>query len=127
MKILVIPDTQVRDGVNLDHLEACGRYIIDKKPDVIVHIGDHFDMPSVSYYNKKIEVEGQRIVKDIDSGKEGMARLMKPLMEYNAKKKKQKKRPYTLAIKAMTIGEGLSCCMMLRMVIVVLVSLTWII
>jgi len=94
MKILIIPDTQVREGVNLDHLEACGHYIVEKKPDVIVHIGDHWDMPSVSSYSKKLEVEGQRIIKDIQSGIEGMQRLMKPVEAYNAKRKRDKKKLY---------------------------------
>lgn len=94
MKILVIPDTQVREGVDLDHLEACGRYIVDKKPDVIVHIGDHWDMPSVSSYNTKLGVEGQRIVKDIQSGNEGMARLLRPIKQYNGKRRNDKKKLY---------------------------------
>lgn len=43
---LVIPDVQAKDGVPLDHLEWIGRYIADKRPDVIVCIGDFADMPS---------------------------------------------------------------------------------
>ena len=34
---LIIPDTQVKPGVNTSHLEWCGKYIVDSKPDVIVH------------------------------------------------------------------------------------------
>jgi hypothetical protein len=94
MKILVIPDTQVRSDVDLEHLEACGNYIVDKKPDVIVHIGDHWDMPSVSSYSKKIEVEGKRIMHDIESGIDGMERLLKPIWEHNEKRKEQKKKQY---------------------------------
>lgn len=94
MKILVIPDTQVRDGVDLDHLEACGHYIVDKKPDVIVHIGDHFDMPAISTYSKKLEAEGRRIVKDIQSGLIGMERLMAPVLAEQEKCRRWKTKIY---------------------------------
>mgnify|MGYP003653980451 CR=1 FL=1 len=48
LKILVIPDTQVKFGDPMEHLTACGNYIVEKKPDVIVHIGDHWDMKALS-------------------------------------------------------------------------------
>ena len=47
-KHLVIPDTQVKPNQPIDHLRWAGLYAVDKKPDVIVHLGDHFDMPSRS-------------------------------------------------------------------------------
>lgn len=94
MKILVIPDTQVKDGVPLEHLTALGNYIVEKKPDVIVHIGDHFDMESISTYAKAKELEGRRIVKDLKSGYKGMHALLAPLAQYNAKRRKWKERQY---------------------------------
>ena len=33
---MIVPDTQVREGVPLDHLRAAGNYIVDKKPDTII-------------------------------------------------------------------------------------------
>ena len=47
MNILLIPDTQVKPGVPLDHLHALSRFIVHRRPDAIVHIGDHWDMPSL--------------------------------------------------------------------------------
>ena len=46
-KHLVIPDCQVKSDVPLENLEWIGRYIVDKKPDVIINIGDFADMPSL--------------------------------------------------------------------------------
>ena len=94
MKILVIPDTQVKDGVPLKHLRALGNYIVEKKPDVIVHIGDHWDMESISTYAKPKEMEGRRILADIQSGHRGMKELMSPIIEYNANRRRNKKRRY---------------------------------
>ena len=61
----MIPDTQVKPGVNTDHLEWAGHYAVKMKPDVIVHIGDHWDMPSLSSYDKKgsRQMEGKRYVR----------------------------------------------------------------
>jgi hypothetical protein len=38
LKHLVIPDTQCKPGVPLDHLDWANGYIRDKKPDVIINL-----------------------------------------------------------------------------------------
>ena len=48
---IIIHDTQCKPGVSLDHLSWVGEHIAHRKPDVIVHIGDHWDMPSLSTYD----------------------------------------------------------------------------
>lgn len=84
-KHLIIPDTQCRPGDDFAYLEWVGRYILDKRPDVVVHLGDHWDMPSLSSYDRgKLKFEGRKYKADIDAGNEGMARLLKPIKEYNA-------------------------------------------
>jgi predicted phosphodiesterase len=88
MKILVIGDTQVKPGISLDYLEFIGKYIVDKEPDMVVHLGDHWDMPSLSSYDVgKKSFEGRRYVDDIKAGNEGMERLLQPL---KAKQEKQR-------------------------------------
>lgn len=79
---VVIPDCQVRPGVPTSHLEAAGNYIADKRPDVIVHLGDHWDMPSLSSYEKKgsMYFEGKRYASDVQAGNEAMERLVKPIV-----------------------------------------------
>lgn len=76
----VMPDTQVKPGVPLDHLEYAGRWCAEKKPDVIIHIGDHADMPSLSSYDVgKKSYEGRRYKDDIEAAKEGMRRFLAPI------------------------------------------------
>lgn len=84
-KHLVIPDTQVKPGVPVEHLEWAGRYAAEKKPDVIVHLGDHWDMPSLSSYDKNTRAaEGRRYSEDIQAGNDAMDLFMAPLYrEYN--------------------------------------------
>ena len=70
MNILLIPDTQVKPGVPLDHLHALSKFIVHRRPDVIVHIGDHWDMASLSSYDfGKKAMEGRRVHEDIEAGK----------------------------------------------------------
>ena len=81
---LVIPDCQVKSGVPTQHLGWIGNYIVEKKPDVVVCIGDFADMPSLSSYDKgKLAAEGRRYVKDIAAVHKGMDTLLKPLQDYN--------------------------------------------
>ena len=92
---MMIPDAQVKKGVPLNHLRALGNYIVDKKPDVLVNIGDFADMPSLSSYDKpgSKKTEGARYKDDIAATHEAMDELMGPIFEYN--KGKRKKNRYT--------------------------------
>lgn len=79
---LMIPDTQCKPSIDMSYLDWLGQYIVDKKPEVIVHIGDHADMESLSSYDKgQRSAEGKRVHKDIESAIEGMNRLLKPLYD----------------------------------------------
>ena len=91
---LIIPDTQVKPGVPLDHLDWIGQAIVDYMPDVVVHIGDHFDFPSLSSYEEpgSIALEGARIQADIDSGNEAFARLCAPMEKEQRRNKKWRPR-----------------------------------
>ena len=80
MKHMIIPDTQVKPGSSLKHLEWAGRYAVEKKPDVIVHIGDHWDMPSLSSWDVgKKSFEGRRYVADVEAGINGMRAFLDPI------------------------------------------------
>lgn len=71
---LVIPDTQVKSGVPLDHIHALAAMIVEHQPDVIIHLGDHWDMPSLSAYDGKgsKSMEGRRYRADIAAGNRAM-------------------------------------------------------
>jgi len=74
--ILVIADTQAKPTESLEYMLWIGKYIADTKPDVVVHIGDHYDMPSLSSYDKgKASAEGRRFVDDLNAGNKGLELL----------------------------------------------------
>lgn len=79
--VAVIPDTQVRPGVPLDHLKWAGEYIARKKPDVIVQIGDFADMSSLSQHDEpgSAKMEGARYKKDIEYAHRAMDTLLEPI------------------------------------------------
>jgi hypothetical protein len=96
---LIIPDVQSKPGVRLDHLTWIGNYITEKQPDNIICIGDFFDFPSLSSFDKgKLAFEGRRYVEDIKAGRRAMQNLMDPLEAYNrtAKVKYQPQMDFTL-------------------------------
>lgn len=81
LKILVIADTQCKPDEALDYMSWIGQYIYDKKPDVVVHIGDHYDFPSLSSYDKgKKSFEGRRLKADIEAGNLGMKYLTREFL-----------------------------------------------
>jgi hypothetical protein len=90
---VVIGDTQVKPGVPTKHLEWIGRYIVDEfygRPGVrIIHLGDHWDMPSLSSYDKgKRAMEGRRVHTDIVAGNDGFSELNDPIHRENRRRRR---------------------------------------
>lgn len=93
---LLIPDCQVKEGDPVDHLTALGNYIVEKKPDVIINIGDFADMASLSSFEKPGSkyFEGKSYKQDINSARHGMNMLLNPMRVYNNKMAYQKRKQY---------------------------------
>lgn len=85
---LILPDTQVKPGAPTDHLEWVGRAIQDYKPDVVVHLGDHWDFESLSSWSSpgSIDLEGLRYQDDLDAGNEALIRLHDAMAGYKGRK-----------------------------------------
>jgi hypothetical protein len=92
----VVPDVQVRPGDICDHLDWIARDIVRRKPDVIVCIGDFWDLPSLSSYSVAggLEKEGARVLADIRAGDEAMARLVQPIHAERARLTRRKQRAW---------------------------------
>lgn len=86
---LILPDSHAHPDFNNNRADWVGKLILDLKPDVVINIGDMFDMSSMSGYDKgKKSFQGRAYKKDLDAGREFDERLWEPL------KKAKKKRPY---------------------------------
>ena len=96
----VLPDTQVKPGVPTDHLRWIGQYLVDQfagRPDVkVIHLGDHWDLPSLSSYDRgKGAMEGRRVLADIKAGNDAFTLLNEPLEAYNAQRRARKERRWS--------------------------------
>ena len=92
---LVIPDVQQKPGCTTDHLTWAGKYAVEMLPDVIVVIGDWWDMESLSSYDKgKKSFEGRRYVNDIDAGNQAMDAFMAPIKAEITRRKKGKRKAW---------------------------------
>ena len=76
---VVIPDTQLDPGRGNDHLVWVSNFLKEEfsgEEIVLVHLGDHWNMGSLSSYDKgKGVMEGRRFVADIEAGNRGFELL----------------------------------------------------
>jgi len=101
----VIPDVQAKPGNNFKFLERVGHYLADKKPDVIVQIGDFADMESLSSYDKgKKSFEGRSYTRDIQAATEAMRCLLGPIVEEQARLKRNKEKQWNPRL-VLTLGN----------------------
>lgn len=95
MKHLVIPDVQIKPDDDTKFLRAIGNYIVAKKPDKVICIGDFADMSSLSSYDVgKRSFEGRRYKADIGAAKKAMGELLEPLHDFNRKARVNKEKQY---------------------------------
>lgn len=95
MKHFILPDVQAKPGQDFTFLRKIGEYVLEKKPEKIICLGDFADMPSLSSYDvgKKV-FEGRRYTKDIEASMEAMEAFLGPLREFNNKAKRNKEKLY---------------------------------
>jgi len=105
VKHLVLPDVQAKPGSDFNYLRAAGNYIVEKKPDVIVCIGDFTDFPSLSSYDRGLKsFEGRNYKDDIWAAREAMDALLEPLYAEQARLKRNKEKQYSPRM-VMTLGN----------------------
>lgn len=93
---LILPDCQVKPEHSTEYLRAIGNYIVEKKPDNIICIGDFADMSSLSSYDiGKKSFEGRRYKNDVEATHKAMKTLLAPLVEYNERARKNHRAVYS--------------------------------
>lgn len=104
-KHLVIPDCQVKPGVPTEHIRWAGLWAAEKKPDVIVNIGDFADMCSLSSYDvgKKV-FEGRTYAADVQAARDAMLLFMQPIREEQARQRKNKEKVWKPRL-VLTLGN----------------------
>ncbi len=73
---LVIPDTHAHYEHHNRRAEWLGKLILDVKPDIVIHLGDSADMPSLSSYDRgKKSFQGRTYRADINAHLDFQSRL----------------------------------------------------
>lgn len=67
---LIIPDVQIKPGSKTEHLKWAGEAILAYRPEIIVCLGDFWDLPSLNSHASagSQELEGARYQEDISAG-----------------------------------------------------------
>lgn len=91
--IIAIGDTQMVNGAPTDHMHALARYIWKHKPAHVVHIGDHWDFESLSFYATQEDKEGRRLIDDLQAGRRALKIITDYIDEQNKIAKKRKYQP----------------------------------
>lgn len=90
----LVPDTQVTPESDVNFLSWVGRYLVDQFSDKAVKVillGDHWDMASLSSYDRgKRAMEGRRYADDIAAGNHGIDVLMQPLEQHQLRRRVMK-------------------------------------
>jgi hypothetical protein len=83
---LVIPDSHAHPDHNNDRYDLLGQLVAELRPDVIIDIGDWWDMASLCTYDKgKRGFENRRYSLDISAGIDAQDRLLAPLKKLRRK------------------------------------------
>lgn len=85
---LLIPDTQIKPLAPLGCMTWAARAILEYRPDVIIHIGDHWDMSALNGYDSPMKMEKRRLVDDVKAGNLAIKELTRPLREYQRRHKR---------------------------------------
>lgn len=73
----------------MDHLKWVGQAIVKYHPDRVIHLGDHWDFPSLNQHDKPgaKTLEGARYQKDVEAGNKGFAMFCAPMEKEEARLK----------------------------------------
>lgn len=93
--ILVVPDGHARPEQDNSRFSALGQFIVDKKPDYIVNIGDLADMGSLSSYDVgRVSAEGKRYYEDVAATRDAVSRIMDPVNREVARLRRGKRKQW---------------------------------
>lgn len=90
---LIIPDSHAHPDFNNDRAIWLGKFIADLKPEVVINLGDMWDMSSMASFDKgKKSFWGRSYKKDLDAGLDFDDKL------WHFVRKNKKKKPYSVFI-----------------------------
>lgn len=103
-RYFIVPDTQIAPGRQTIHVTWAARAIVDYKPDVVVMLGDWWDMPSLSTHDApgSRQAEGRNVKSDIDAGNEAFALFNAPIQAEIDRLVRNKRKRWTPELHILT-------------------------
>lgn len=93
--ILVLPDSHSKPNVSNERYDWLARMIIDRRPDIVVDLGDFADMESLSSYDKgKLSGQNRFVQDDIKAARDARERLTRPILDLQEKQIRSKHKVY---------------------------------
>lgn len=91
----MVPDSHSKPNISNRRYTWLGKFIADRQPDVVVNIGDWYDMESLSSYDKgKKSFEGRSYKADIEVGNEAIRLVEAEIEKLNKQLRAAKKKLY---------------------------------
>lgn len=91
--MLILPDSHSKPTVPNERYSWLARLIVERKPDIIVDLGDFADMESLSSYNAgKLSGQNRHLINDLEAAKDARKRLTQPIRERQAQLVSNKKK-----------------------------------
>lgn len=104
--ILIVPDAHASPDTSNRRFDWLGQFVLDKQPDIIVNMGDLFDMGSLSSFDRgKKSFEGRRYNADIEAGVDALGKIHGPFLTFNKQKRNTKKAKLKEPRKIITLGN----------------------
>lgn len=93
--LLVIPDSHAHPDYSNDRFKWLGNLILDRRPDIVVDIGDSADMASLCTYDTgTVRAEGRRYTEDLRAYAEAQHLLWEPIRNWNEQQARNKKKQW---------------------------------
>lgn len=95
-KILVVGDAHVSTEENLNRFEYANALIMEKRPEVIVLMGDFITLNCLSFWDKdkRKSMEGRRYQEEIENANKALDLMFKGLYDELMEARKKKKKRY---------------------------------
>lgn len=94
--VLTIGDTHIDDKQDLSRFDLLSKFIMDKKPEVIVITGDFLTLQCLSAWdmNKRQKMEGKRYSKELEAGNKALDMMTAGIRKYNTRRRRLLKTEY---------------------------------
>lgn len=90
----MVGDAHISNNQDLTRFDALGNFILDKRPNYLILMGDFLTLNCLSAWDKDKRklMEGRRYSLEIDAGNEALDKILGPINKYNNSLKRNKQK-----------------------------------